>query len=476
MKAAAAVLRASEQQLTGLDAQPELGRLEQAQAGMVRALVQRASGLAAAPDDQELESQLQRTFRIRAITFTAAQIAGYARTASGGAPRPPVRRALRELVAEDLSGRSVWLRNSIRGAAGLAVAVFIAQRAGLQHSFWVVLGTLSVLRSNALNTGQNVLRGLLGTVAGFVVGAGILAVIGTNATLLWLLLPIAIFLAGSAPAVISFAAGQAGFTLVLVILFNIVQPAGWRVGLLRVEDIALGCAVSLLVGALFWPRGAAGALGVALTEAYGDSAGYLASAVAYGLGGPDGAIAARQPPTTEAARSAAAARRLDDAFRSYLAERGAKPVPLAEITALVTGVVGLRLAGDAVLDLWREEDGGGGEGPQAGRELLVTTTTVVGWYRDLAASLTGRAPVPAHLPRDQSADQRLVDAVRHDLLGKSGRAGAAAVRMIWTGDHLDAARRLQATLVGPAQAATERGALAPVGAIRGLGAWRARRT
>ena len=26
--------------------------------------------------------------------------------------------------------------------------------------------------------------------------------------------------------------------------------------------------------------------------------------------------------------------------------------------------------------------------------------------------------------------------------------------MIWTGDHLDAARRLQATLVGPAQTVT----------------------
>jgi hypothetical protein len=60
-----------------------------------------------------------------------------------------------------------------------------------------------------------------------------------------------------APAAISFAAGQAGFTLTLVFLFNIIQPAGWRVGLLRVEDIALGCAVSLVVGLLFWPRGAA---------------------------------------------------------------------------------------------------------------------------------------------------------------------------------------------------------------------------
>ena len=70
-------------------------------------------------------------------------------------------------------------------------------------------------------------------------------------------LPVAILVAGVAPAAIGFAAGQAGIHLVLVILFNIIAPAGWQVGLLRVEDIAIGCAVSLVVGVLFWPRGAA---------------------------------------------------------------------------------------------------------------------------------------------------------------------------------------------------------------------------
>ena len=39
----------------------------------------------------------------------------------------------------------------------------------------------------------------------------------------------------------------------------------------------------------------------------------------------------------------------------------AKPVPLAAVTGLVTGVVGLRLAGDAVLDLWQRGDAAGGD-------------------------------------------------------------------------------------------------------------------
>ncbi len=186
--------------------------------------------------------------------------------------------AAQERAAAQIEPHSVWLQNSVRGAAGLGLAVLVAKLTGVQHSFWVVLGALSVLRSNALNTGQDIVRALAGTVAGFIIGAALLVAIGTNTTLLWFLLPPAVLLAGVAPAAISFAGGQAAFTLTLVILFNIIQPAGWRIGLLRVEDIALGCAVSLVVGVLFWPRGAGPELREALAEAYTDSARYLASA------------------------------------------------------------------------------------------------------------------------------------------------------------------------------------------------------
>ena len=180
--------------------------------------------------------------------------------------------AARERITSYLEPHSVWLHNSVRGAAGLGLAVLAARLTGVQHSFWVVLGALSVLRSNALNTGQDAVRAMLGTLVGFIVGAALLVGIGTDTTLLWFLLPLAVFLAGVAPAIISFAGGQAAFTLTLVILFNIIQPTGWRVGLVRVEDIAIGVGVSLVVGVLFWPRGAAPALRQALAQAYGAGA------------------------------------------------------------------------------------------------------------------------------------------------------------------------------------------------------------
>jgi uncharacterized membrane protein YccC len=437
---------------------------------------------AAAADDSRitgLVSSLDPSFRAQELSFAVSQIAANIELTAAAERRSWLERflgrqpaglagtlsAAQERAAAHVARNSVWLHNSARGAIGLAVAVLVADLSGVQHSFWVVLGTLSVLRSNALSIGQNVLRGLTGTVVGFVVGAGLLAVIGSNTTLLWFLLPPAVLFAGFAPAAISFAAGQAAFTLTLVILFNILQPAGWRVGLVRVEDVAIGCAVSVAVGLLFWPRGAAAALGRALSEAYGESARYLAAAVAFGLACCDNGTPWRPPPASEATRAAAASRRLDDAFRSYLAERGAKPVPLAEVTGLLTGAAGLRLAADAVLDLWRSDDGSsGGDRAQASLQLLAGSEAVAGWYEAFAAALTGDVDVPDPLAKDHAADGSLVDAVRRDLRDEDGRASAVAVRIIWTGDHLDAARRLQDGLVGPARAITGR-ALGPLGGM-----------
>jgi Fusaric acid resistance protein-like len=361
--------------------------------------------------------------------------------------------AARERITSYLEPHSVWLHNSLRGAAGLGLAVLAARLTGVQHSFWVVLGALSVLRSNALNTGQDAVRAILGTVAGFIVGAALLVAIGANTTLLWFLLPLAVFLAGVAPAVISFAGGQAAFTLTLVILFNILQPTGWRVGLVRIEDVALGVGVSLIVGVLFWPRGAAAALRRALAEAYADGAGYLASAVRFGMSRGDPGTPALPVPADDAARAAAASRRLDDAFRTYLAERGAKPVPLADVAGLVTGVAGLRLEADAVLDLWRADDGqAGGDVAAARQEILATADRVTGWYDALATVMITGGELPQPLAHDKAADGRLVRAVRRDLLGNDGKASATAVRMIWTGDHLDVVCRLQAAIVSPARA------------------------
>ena len=158
-------------------------------------------------------------------------------------------------------------------------------------------------------------------------------------------------------------------------------------------------------------------------------------------------------------RAAAAARRLDDTYRGYLTERGAKPIPLAEVTGLVTGVAGVRLAADAVLELWEGDGRAEGDRSAARRELQSSSELMTDWYDRFAASLAGADSVPDPLPRDEVADGRLVEAVGRDLRGSDGHATDTGVRVIWTGDHLDAVRRLQEMLVEPARAAVSENAL-----------------
>jgi hypothetical protein len=414
-------------------------------------------------------STLDFSFRALELGFAVLQIAGNVELAAEawqrswpdrllgrepGALRNPLASA-RERASAHLGRNSVWLHNSMRGAVGLGAAVLLANLTSVQHSFWVLLGTLSVLRSNALNTGQNAMRAILGTVVGSIMGAALLQVIGHHGNFLWLLLPIAILIAGIAPAAISFAAGQAAFTVTLVILFNVGQNPDWHIVLLRIQDIGLGCAVSVVVALFFWPRGAAAAVDKALANAYVHSSTYLSDAVDYALAHCD-ADPTGPVPTLPAAQSrdaAAAARRLDDAFRTYLAERGAKPMSLADSTTLVTGVVGLRLAADSVISLWLDcgPTRPTADQTEAHRAILGAVRDVADWYLNLADSLEKHSPIPAPVPLAPEAAARLVESVRTDLVAPDGQATATAVRMIWTGDHIDVARRLQPSLAAAAQ-------------------------
>ncbi|HWX75588.1 MAG TPA: FUSC family protein, partial [Solirubrobacteraceae bacterium] len=127
-------------------------------------------------------------------------------------------------VARDASVRSVWFINSVRGAVALAGAVAVADVSSVQHGFWVVLGTLSVLRTNASSTGSTALRALVGTAIGFVIGGALLLAIGAASAALWIVLPIAVLVAAYTPGTAPFAFGQAAFTVTIAVLFNLLVP------------------------------------------------------------------------------------------------------------------------------------------------------------------------------------------------------------------------------------------------------------
>ena len=190
--------------------------------------------------------------------------------------------------------RSVWFVNSLRGAVALAVAVAVADVTTVQHGFWVVLGTLSVLRTNASATGATALRAIAGTAIGFVIGGALVLAIGSDETALWIVFPFAVLVAAYSPGTAPFAVGQAAFTVLIAILFNLIVPVGWKVGVVRIEDVALGCAVSAVIGTLFWPRGVSSVVGDDLADAFRTGASYLTQAVQWATGAradePDAAM------------------------------------------------------------------------------------------------------------------------------------------------------------------------------------------
>ena len=141
-------------------------------------------------------------------------------------------------------------RNAARAGLGLALAVLVAKTTSVEHAFWVVLGALAVLRSNALGTRRPALQALAGALLGFGVAGAVLVTVGGDDAVLWVLLPLVVFLAAYTPGAVNFVVGQASFTVFVVVLFNILAPQGWRTGLVRVQDVAIGAGISVVVGAL----------------------------------------------------------------------------------------------------------------------------------------------------------------------------------------------------------------------------------
>ncbi len=400
-------------------------------------------------------ASLEPSFRAQEISFAISEIAGNIEIAVAAEARswrdrllghqpaglPTRLTSARARVTAHADRHSVWLRNSIRGAIALSISVLVANLLGVEHSFWVVLGAMVVLRSNAVTTGQSALRALAGTTIGFGIGAFVLWAVHGHTIFLWILLPIAILIAGLAPTVITFMAGQAGFTVLLLILYEIIAPAGWRTGLIRLEDIAVGCLVSLLAGALFWPRGARAALGRAFDEAFTAIARYFRGAVDFGVTRCDLTTPSAYPADGRA-QALAAMQRLDDAFRGYLAERGTKRLHMSEASRLVNSATVLQYSAEAIVDLWNGEGMSDRDREAARMEISTVADPVATWFERAGESLGREGPAPEPLPYDQAAEARLIAVVSRDLSDGDGRATATGVRIVWTAHHVDAARRL----------------------------------
>jgi uncharacterized membrane protein YccC len=248
-----------------------------------------------------------------------------------------------------LATRAVVLRNSLRTGLGLAVAVAVTHVFPVEHGFWVVLGAMSVLRSSALTTGTRVLRAVAGTAVGFVLGAVVIELLGVDPHVLWVLLPFVAFGSAYVPEVYSFVAGQAAFTMMVLINFNLIVPTGWQVGLIRVEDVVVGALVGIVVSLLLWPRGASAAVSKAIDDARAVAARFLKEAVLRVTRGASEDATDRVIALSHQALQAS--RTVDDAVRQYLSENGGTTALRAPVVRAANRAIRARAAAELIADV-----------------------------------------------------------------------------------------------------------------------------
>jgi uncharacterized membrane protein YccC len=307
---------------------------------------------------EEVLDGLDDDHTLRVISYLAIGLGGNALLAAGrgldtelALPAAIPRRAgaggvvlrLARTVRTHLEPQSPVLHNSLRLAVGLALSVLLARSLGLSHAFWVVLGTLQVLRTSALGTGRTTVQAIAGSLLGFAVGGLFIVLAGNHPAVMWAALPVTIFLAAYAATTVGFLVSQAAFTVNLIVVFNLISPTGWQVGLVRIEDVVVGAAISVLAGLLLWPRGARRELSRSVASFYRATAAYLEGAFDSLLG--FSASADVDPLRRQAVRERD---RAGEALYLLLAEQTARHLDAETAVAIVAAGNRGMLAGDAM--------------------------------------------------------------------------------------------------------------------------------
>ena len=162
-------------------------------------------------------------------------------------------------------------------------------------------------------------------------------------------------------------------------------------------------------------------------------------------------------PVGTAPRDAAvgAGLRLDDAFRQFLNERGAKTVPLPVVTHLVTGCARVRLLALTLGTL----PGRPSRSDRALPPAVVTVRDEVAadfgaderWFEEFTGALRDRScPVPTVVPVDRRLRVRLLGAFDEAQRSKRNDGILVTLRLLWLSDRLSELRDLQGELAGSA--------------------------
>jgi uncharacterized membrane protein YccC len=401
------------------------------------------------PAEQVLDG-LDYENTLRVVSYLAFAIAGNAIAAAGARPAVGDTAAhVLRTIRTHLESPSTVLQGSLRVAIGLTVAVWVARTFDFSHAFWVVLGTIQVLRSNALGTGRTVLLAVAGNAIGVVVGGLFAVVAGNHPALMWAAFPIAVFGAAYSATTLSFLVSQAAFTINLIVVFNLISPAGWQIGLVRIEDLIVGALISLLVGLLLWPQGARRELARGLGSFYRGLVPYLDQAFDRVLGFDPASAADPARQVVLRGRD-----RADEAFDTFSTERGMGSSDQETAAFLLSSANQTILAGDLLGVIGGVMGYSAASCADGAREVRVQVHTLLGSYLGLADRLSLS---PAAQPESRVSYGSLREAELGCLRRWQADAdvGRGAMAVVMAGEWVQSLARLAADLEAAANTAAE---------------------
>ncbi|KIF75622.1 hypothetical protein QR77_20375, partial [Streptomyces sp. 150FB] len=191
-----------------------------------------------------------------------------------------VRRTARGVL---LSGAS-W-RYGLRLALCIGLAQALVSLVAVDRSYWVALTVTFVLKPDFGSVFSRAVLRALGTAAGLVVAAGVLAAVPRG----WWDVLVLLVLGALIPAlsVKGYAFQTATITPVILLLSDALNHLGFDLVLPRFVDSLIGCGIVLVAGYLLWPESWHTRIGDRLADAVEDAADYVRCSFTDPDSGPD---------------------------------------------------------------------------------------------------------------------------------------------------------------------------------------------
>jgi uncharacterized membrane protein YccC len=242
-------------------------------AALSRYLQQREALAGSSQLDHDLPLQLRRAVIAEEIAIWTRDLAVATEIIGGRRVREPQVKSIAEpfryatrstaslwyiRLRGHLTPRSVFFQNAIRLALGLAAARLVAGLLDLSHGFWVLLATLTLMRTSVAATRAAVVPAFVGTVIGGLLMALVLGLAGADSKFYVIAFPVSLIIGLAGGRIAGPIVGQASFTLMVALLFAQIAPVTWRLAEVRITDVLLGGLLGAVIGLLVWPRGATG--------------------------------------------------------------------------------------------------------------------------------------------------------------------------------------------------------------------------